>query len=259
MFKFKSVLANSATTGSVALATVAYLANTLFKFILAFTVAWFGWKLTSCGFWKSALGWLLLVNGAGYCLWYAFGLITFPFGVIAFSLSDDSESLPAAYRFFMSAFAFLVSVTCIVAIVFYIGFLNRTWLSMHADKIDYQNKFVILDETNPRAPQFKLYDNASKFASAVSSEEAHLKDWVLVFTSPTQKIETVGAGTFVNVWLADDEKKREKYVTLAFYEANKLFENGYVCSTFPDAKSADDILDSVLSILRKIVKQKEHP
>ena len=121
----------------------------------------------------------------------------------------------------------------------------------------YENKFVILGETNPRDPQFKLYDNASKFASAVNSKEAQLKDWLLVFTSPTQKIETVGADTFVNVWLADDEKRKERYETLAFYETNKLFENGYVCSTFPDAKSADDILDSVLSILREIVKQKE--
>ena len=133
---------------------------------------------------------------------------------------------------------------------------SKIWPNLNRNT-KYDNKFVILDVTNPRDPQFKLYDKASKFVSAVNSKEAHLKDWLLVFTSPNQEIETVGAISFINFWLTDDEKKMEIYDTIASYEADTLFKKGYICSTFPDAKSTDDIFDSVLNVLRKITKQKE--
>ena len=246
MSKFKSVLANSATTGAVVLGILFYLARTLFTFVLAFSVAWFGWTLTGSGFWKSALGWLLLVNGAGYCLWNALELMTFPFGVVAFSLSDEAESIPAMYRFFMSIFSFLVSAVCIVAIVFYIGFL----ITPNADKIDYDNKFVFDDPNSPVSEQRKIYSDPVAVAKDLKRNVIQIDDWIIVFSSdklhPRRK--TLEAKALVALLSIQNQNLTQ----MTADEIDKLFARGYKCSTFPSASSSIDVFKSIAETIQML-------
>ena len=246
MSKFKSVLANSATTGAVVLGILFYLARTLFTFVLAFSVAWFGWTLTGSGFWKSALGWLLLVNGAGYCLWNALELVTFPFDVVAFSLSDESESLPAVYRFSLAVFSFLVSAVCIVAIVFYIGFL----ITPNADKIDYENKFVFDDPNSPVSEQRKIYSDPVAVAEDLKRNVIKIDDWIIVFSSdklhPRRK--TLEAKVLVNLLAIENPNISQ----LVAGDIDKLFAKGYKCSTFPSAHSSIDVFKSIAETVQML-------
>lgn len=246
MSKFKSVLANSATTGAVVLGILFYLARTLFTFVLAFSVAWFGWTLTGGGFWKSALGWLLLVNGAGYCLWNALELVTFPFDVVAFSLSDESESIPAVYRFSMAIFSFLVSAVCVAAIVFYIGFL----ITPNADKIDYDNKFVFDDPNSPVSEQRKIYSDPVAVAEDLKRNVIKIDDWIIVFSSdklhPRRK--TLEAKVLVNLLAIDNPNISQ----LVADDIDKLFAKGYKCSTFPSANSSIDVFNSIAETIQTL-------
>ena len=137
---------------------------------------------------------------------------------------------------------------------------SKIWPNHNLDT-KYDNKYVFLDESNPKDPKFKTYSDIRAATSALKAKEVQLKDWIIVFTDPNDSdaFDSVGAVYFIEAMMTENEEKRCHAITVATCFSDVLFKKGFVCSTFPSAKTSDDIYECVYVDVSKILSsfQKE--
>ncbi len=183
------------------------------------------------------------------------------FIAVAFVLAGKVVGL--AKRWISNRFK-LPSVVKALLVVFLILAAYFYWilLSICAGRIgllssrntEYDNKYVFLDESDPKAPKFKTYPDLPATISALKAKEVKLKDWIIVFTDDHDAVDITCADDFIKAMISDNEEKRQRAITIAACSSDILFKKGFVCSTFPSAKNSDDVYERIYADVGRIIK-----